>query len=109
MAHTYTIKRKISGTGSIMDLASDQFDIDIEFDGDEIYAVIAPSHYGLPYTCHSTDDSVIRAHYDLVEEGYQNVVIIDRNGDVMEYYAPGWSPTMFDNDESDGFPALKKK
>lgn len=109
MSHTYTIPQKQSGTGTIYDLASDQFDIDIEFGDDEIYAVIAPSYYGLPYTCHNDDESAIRAHYSLVDEGYKGATIINRDGEEIEYDTAGWSPALFDNDESDVFPALKKK
>ena len=56
-----TIKQKMTGTGSIHDLASDSEDRDIKFPGGSGFAVILASFYGgKGYTTHRTEDATVR-------------------------------------------------
>lgn len=41
-----TIPQKMSNTGSIYDLASDQYDRDIRFRAGEVYAIVDAAYYG---------------------------------------------------------------
>jgi hypothetical protein len=56
----YTIKQKSTGTGTIYDIASDQFDRKIKFRSGTRYAVVLAAYYGCNlYTTHKTEDSAI--------------------------------------------------
>lgn len=59
---THTIKQKMSGTGSIHDIESDQYDREIRFPAGAIYAVVLASYYGgRGYSTHRTEEAAIRA------------------------------------------------
>lgn len=56
MKTVYTIKQKMSGTGSIHDIASDSYDRDIVFAPGCKYAVVLSSYYGgKGYSTHRTE------------------------------------------------------
>lgn len=56
----YTIAKKMSGTGTIHDIASDLFDRDIRFPDGAKYAVVLAAYYGgRGYTTHRTADAAI--------------------------------------------------
>lgn len=59
---TFIIPQKMSGTGSIYDIASDMFDREIVFAPGCKYAVVFSSYYGgKGYTTHRTEKAVIAA------------------------------------------------
>lgn len=59
---TYTIAQKMSGTGTIHDLASQHFDRDIRFRGHEKFAIVLAACYsGKGYTTHQTAEAAIKA------------------------------------------------
>ena len=69
-----TIPQKMSNSGSIHDIASDQFDRCIVFGKDCKYAVILASYYGgKGYTTHRTLNAAIKAHDKL--RGYSRVIL----------------------------------
>lgn len=75
---TYTINQKMSGTGSIHDIASDQFDRDIIFRGAAKYAIVIAAYYGgKGYTTHTTDAAVIAADRKVAD---YSRTIIDSDG-----------------------------
>lgn len=75
---TYTIEQKMSGTGSIHDIASDLYDRDIRFAGGCTYAVVCASYYGgKGYTTHRSGAAAIVASRRLGEYSRQ---IIDQGG-----------------------------
>jgi hypothetical protein len=84
MTTTYTIPRKMSGTGSIHDIASDMFDRRIVFAPGCKYAVVLSSYYGgKGYTTHKTAEAAIsasRRHRDYSHR------IIDIDGDYYGVY-----------------------
>ena len=84
-----TIKQKMSGTGSIHDLASDWHDREIKFPEGSKFAVVKASYYGgKGYTTHRTEGAAIAeskriseySHEVLDAEGY----LWRMNGDVLE-------------------------
>jgi hypothetical protein len=77
---TYTIEQKMSNTGSIHDIASDNFDRVIEFRGAAKYAVVLASYYGgKGYTTHTTEESACRQAHKLGKQNY-SYEIIDVDG-----------------------------
>jgi hypothetical protein len=75
---TYTIQQKQSNSGSIHDIASDQFDRDIKFSSVTQYAVVLSSYYGgKGYTVHKTEDAAIRKSRQVKDYSHQ---IIDADG-----------------------------
>ena len=59
---TFTIPQKMSGTGSIHDIASENFDREIVFASGCKYAVVLASYYGgKGYTTHKTEEATIAA------------------------------------------------
>ena len=85
MNTTYTIEKKESGTGSIHDIASDQFDRDIVFASGCKYAVVKASYYGgKGYTTHKTEASTANASARAKDYSHK---IIDINGhEYTAYY-----------------------
>jgi len=74
----YTIKQKMSGTGSIHDIASDLYDRDIMFREGERFAVVLAAYYGgRGYTTHRTEEATIRQAHNVGEYSYE---IIDSDG-----------------------------
>lgn len=75
---TYTIPQKMNNSGSIHDIASDQYDRDIVFGAGCKYAVVLASYYGgKGYTTHKTEAAAVaasRANKDYSHE------IIDTEG-----------------------------
>jgi hypothetical protein len=58
---TYTIKQKMSGTGTIHEIESDLYDRDINFPAGCRYAVVLAAYYGgKGYTSHKTIEAAIR-------------------------------------------------
>ena len=81
---TYTIQQKMSGTGSIHDIASDQYDREIRFGPDCQYAVVLASYYGgKGYTTHSSADAAIAASRRVRDYSHE---IIDINGNNYTAY-----------------------
>lgn len=81
---TYTIKQKMSGTGSIYDIASDQYDRDIVFPEGCQYAVVIASYYGgKGYTTHKTAEATLKAIGKVKGYSYE---IIDTDGNTYVYY-----------------------
>ena len=81
------IPQKLSNSGSIHDIASDQFDRCIVFGKGCKYAVILASYYGgKGYTTHKTEAAAVRAYR--ATKGYSRCVL-DAQGN--ELSCDGWS------------------
>lgn len=80
---TYTIKQKMSGSGSIHDLASQHYDREIKFRKGTKYAVVLSSYYGDHYTTHTDEYNAIRQANKTCESHH----IIDTDGNV--YFVNG--------------------
>lgn len=79
---TYTIKQKMSNTGSIHDLASPNFDRDIVFCGGAKYAVVLAAYYGGEgYTTHLREGTAAAKSIELARDGYSHE-IIDTDGNL---------------------------
>lgn len=85
-----TIKQKMSGTGTIYDLASEHYDIEINMGESFQYAVCLPSYYNANATRHKTEDAALRAYKRLANAGYNGVTILDRNGNEMDIKVDYW-------------------
>lgn len=73
---TFTIEQKMSSTGSIYDLASDQCDRVIKFPKSSKYAVVLPSYYGgKGYTTHKTQEAAKAKAKELSNKGYHSQII----------------------------------
>ena len=84
---TYTIERKMSGTGSIHDMASDLVDRELRFRASAKYAVVLAAYYGgQGYTTHATEESACAQAYKMSKAGY-SYTIIDPAG--VEYVSNG--------------------
>ena len=84
---SYTIEQKMSGTGSIHDIASEQFDRVIEFRGAAKYAVVLAAYYGgKGYTTQATEESACRQAHKLSKQGYIYKIIA---ADGSEYVSNG--------------------
>jgi len=76
--YTHTIPARMSGTGSIHDIASDMYDRDIIFAPGCIYAVVLAAYYGgKGYTTHRTEAAAIQA---AKRQADYSLTIIDRDG-----------------------------
>jgi hypothetical protein len=90
----YTIRKKMSNTGTIRDVESDLYDRDIEFRKGTIYAVVLAAYYGGrdAYTTHRTPEAAIRQSRSMAAYSHK---IIDHEGRVYgangnELVAVGW-------------------
>jgi len=82
----YIIPQKMSGTGSIHDIASDQYDREIRFASGCKYAVVLAAYYGgKGYTTHHTDKAAISAS---LRAGSHSHRIIDVYGNEYSYDSP---------------------
>lgn len=78
MKKTFVIPQKMSGTGSIHDIASDMHDREIVFASDCIYAVVLAAYYGgKGYSTHRTIEATIAASSKNVAYSHS---IIDAEG-----------------------------
>jgi hypothetical protein len=76
----YTIPQKMSGTGSIHDIASDLWDRDINFRPGCKFAVVLAAYYGgKGYSTHRTARAACRRAFELKKQGY-SLQVIDRQG-----------------------------
>ena len=76
---TYTIEQKMSGTGSIHDLASDLMDRDIKFPAGSKYAVVLAAYYGgKGYTTHRTEGAAIKQSNSMTNYSH-NIMDTDGN------------------------------
>ena len=74
----YTIEQKMSGTGTIHDIASDLFDRGIRFSTGCKYAVVLAAYYGgKGYTTHKTANAAARKSYALSMADYSHKIIDD--------------------------------
>lgn len=78
------IKQKMSGTGTIHDLESQHYDRVIKMGNTYKYAVVLPAYYGHPATRHRTLGAARGKQDTLVRQGYSNVTILDRVGDIVD-------------------------
>ena len=80
---TYTIPMKMSGTGSIHDIASQDQDRVITFAKDCRFAVVAADYYGgKGYTTHKTEVATVKA---AVANGDKSFSIIDIEGNTYGF------------------------
>jgi len=78
---TYTIEQVESGTGSIHDIASSNYDRTIVFGRGCKYAVVLASYYGgRGYTTHRTAAAACAKSRAMSRHGYSHV-IIDTDGE----------------------------
>jgi hypothetical protein len=78
------ITRKMSGTGSAHDLASDQYDRCVLLHKRTQYVVVLPAFYNAAPTRHNTFSGALRAVKKLVRQGYAPTVI-DRSGNTYSH------------------------
>jgi hypothetical protein len=86
MNNTITIESKISNTGSIYDLESEHYDITIKMGKSYQYIVILPSYFNATPTRHRTAGGALREYHKLARLGYTQQVILDRDGDYIDYH-----------------------
>jgi hypothetical protein len=72
---TIIIPQKMSGTGSIHDIASNLYDIKIPLRGDCQYAVGTAAYYNLDWTTHLTMDAAVRRARSLSRQGYHPTIL----------------------------------
>lgn len=78
----YTIEQKMSGTGTIHDIANEHYDREIKFRKGTRYAVVLASYYGgRGYTTHKTPESAAKMSDRQTRDGHSHMVI-DHKGDV---------------------------
>jgi len=73
------IKQKTSGTGTIYDIESSEFDRVIDMGDAYKYAVVTASHYNMAATRHKKMSNAVKSSQKLMREGYTGVTIIDTN------------------------------
>ena len=79
---TYVIEQKMSNSGSIHVLNSDQFDRVIKFPANHNYAVVCAAYYGgKGYTTHKTLDNAVRASKKASEYSH---AVIDADGNNVD-------------------------
>jgi hypothetical protein len=78
------ITRKMSGTGSAHDLASDQYDRCVLLHKRTQYVVVLPAYFNATPTRHNTFGGALGAVKKLVRQGYAPTVI-DRNGNTYSH------------------------
>jgi hypothetical protein len=79
-AKSYTIKQKQSNSGTIHDLASDQYDRVIKFNNGAMYALVLPSYFGDRYTTAKSEKAIITK-----AKKESNGVIIDVKGNEYSF------------------------
>lgn len=76
---TYTIQQKMSGTGTIHDIASDLVDRVIKFPEGHKYAVVLAAYYGgKGYTTHKTAEATCYQSHKVSDYSHK---IIDSDGE----------------------------
>jgi len=79
---TVTIPQKMSGTGTIHDLASQHFHREIKFPAGHKYAVVLAAYYGgRGYSTHRTEEAAITASNRQREFSHQ---VMDNNGNYYD-------------------------
>lgn len=78
------LARKMSGTGTIHDLESDQYDITITMGQRYRYAVGGPAYYKFDWTRHMTEEAALKRYATLKRQGYEGIVILDADGNKAE-------------------------
>jgi len=74
----YTIKQKMSGTGTIHDIASDLYNRNIRFPAGHVYAVVLAAYYGgKGYTTHKTAAAAARKSHKMADYSH---MVIDSDG-----------------------------
>lgn len=71
------IEKKMSGTGTIHDLESDQYDRVIKFPEGHKYAVVLADYYSGNYTTHKSETAAGKQSYKMREYSHK---IIDADG-----------------------------
>jgi hypothetical protein len=72
----YTIEKKMSGTGTIHDIASEHYNREIKFLDGARFAVVLSSYYGgRGYTTHKTAEAAAKMSDRQARNGYSHVVI----------------------------------
>lgn len=80
---TYTIPQKMSGTGTIHDIASQHYDREIKFRKGCEYAVVLASYYGDTYKTFKSEKACARYARKMKDYSYQ---IIDAEGNRYDAY-----------------------
>lgn len=78
---TLTIPQKMSNSGSIHDIASDQYDRVIRFRKPTRFAVVLASYYGDHYTTHATEEATAGA---VRRQGDFSLSILDTEGNMYD-------------------------
>jgi len=84
---TLIIKKKMSNTGTIYDLASAQYDREIKFRGGTKYAVVFPAYFGnnLYKTFRSEDNAIKYSTKEQKNGFYPAIIDNDGNEYCVEY------------------------
>lgn len=78
---TLTINQKQSNSGNIYDLASEHFDINLQFDENENYAIVYPSYL-------NRDVEYFESIEDAHEAKEEYATIVDSDGNIYDHV--GW-------------------
>jgi len=78
---TLIINQKMSGTGTIHDIASQHYAREIYFKKGEKYTVVLASYYGDISTNHKTSGAAAKKSALLCKRGCESHEILDPNGD----------------------------
>ena len=77
------IEQKMSGTGTIYDLASEHYERKIKMGAAYNYAVVLPAYYNTRPSRHKTESAAIKAYGRYSKSNYAGVTILDRDGNEM--------------------------
>jgi hypothetical protein len=80
-----TILQKQGNSGSVYDLASEHYDIEIDLGDRYNFAVVLPSFYGVKPTRHVTLERANRKALALSNLGYKCVTVMDSDGRIIRW------------------------
>lgn len=92
------IDQKMSGTGSIHDLASQNEDIVIDMERYS-FAVVGPDYYNLKASRHQSESAAIKAAKKLSAEGYEGVKVLGVDG--IQYHTVKWMDELIPEDNAE--------
>jgi hypothetical protein len=92
------IAQKMSGTGSIQDLASQNVDIVIDM-GRYKFVVVGPDYYRLTATRHLSSKAAKKAVLGLEEVGYGGIKVLGIDG--IQYHVEKWVDDLIPEDNVD--------
>jgi hypothetical protein len=80
--HNLLFPKKMSNTGNIYEINSEQYDTEISLGKTYQYVVAAPAYYNIRTSRHKHADSALRRYKKL--QDYSGVIIFDRDGQEVD-------------------------